>query len=303
MDAVPTATKESMLLDAFEVTIVGIDSIDPAQLQALSIGVGWPHRGEDWEFLCSVGQGIAAVDKIGRVVGSAMWFPYNERFATIGMVITTPRLQAQGAGRWLMENVLQQVDGRALGLNATAEALRLYVSLGFTINQAMYQRQGIAASPPDAALPAGVTLRAFGTGDLADIIALDKRAFDSDRSMLMKRLAEVSTGQVLEREGRIQAFSLCRAFGRGHVVGPIVARSDEDAIAVTSPYVVAHAGRFLRVDTRQRSGLFPQFLELSGMSVYDTLNTMWMGRPWPIAREDAPPEAPITYGLASHTLS
>jgi hypothetical protein len=57
------------------------------------------------------------------------------------------------------------------------------------------------------------------------------------------------------------------------------------------------------VDTRQRSGLFPQFLELSGMSVYDTLNTMWMGRPWPIAREDAPPEAPITYGLASHTLS
>lgn len=296
-------TKESFLLDAFEVTLVDIEGVDLAQLQALSIGVGWPHRGEDWEFLRSVGQGIAAVDKIGRVVGSAMWFPYNERFATIGMVITAPRLQAQGAGRWLMENVLQRVDGSALGLNATAEALRLYVSLGFTIKQPMYQRQGIAAMPPDATLAEGARLRAFDTDDLTEIIALDKRAFDSDRSMLMTRLAEVSTGQVLERDGRIQAFSLCRAFGRGYVVGPVVAVTDEDAVAVTRPHLARYAGQFLRVDTRQRTSLYPQFLELSGLSVYDTPNTMWMGRPWPISREDAAQEAPITYGLASHTLS
>lgn len=299
----PPVTKESILLDTFEVTLVGIEGVGLAQLQALSIGVGWPHRGEDWDFLRSVGQGVAAVDKIGRVVGSAMWFPYDDRFATIGMVITTPRLQAQGAGAWLVENVLQHVDGCALGLNATAESLRLCVSLGFKIKQPMYQRQGIATSPPDTTLPAGTRLRPFDTGDLAEIIALDKRAFDSDRSTLITRLVEVSTGQVLERDGRIRAFSLCRRFGRGYVVGPVVAVTDEDAIAVTRPYVAQYAGQFLRVDTRQRTGLYPQFLELSGMPVYDTPSTMWMGRPWPISREDAPQEAPITYGLASHTLS
>ena len=124
-----------MLLDTFEVMLVGIEGVGLAKLQALSIGVGWPHRGEDWDFLRSVGQGVAAVDKIGRVVGSAMWFPFNEQFATIGMVITTPRLQAQGAGGWLMDNVLQRVGGRALGVNATAESLRLCVSLGFKIKQ------------------------------------------------------------------------------------------------------------------------------------------------------------------------
>lgn len=292
-----------MLLDTFEVTLAGIEDVALAQLQALSIGVGWPHRGEDWEFLRSVGQGLAAVDKIGRVVGSAMWFPYNERFATIGMVITTPRLQAQGAGRWLMENVLQRVGDRALGLNATAESLRLYVSLDFKIKQPMYQRQGIAAAPPDATLPAGARLRPFDTGDLAEIIALDKRAFDSDRSMLMTRLVEVSTGHVLEHDGGIRAFSLCRRFGRGYVIGPVVAATDEDAIAVTQPYLAQYAGRFVRVDTRQRTGLYPQFLELSGLPVYDKPNTMWMGRPWPVSSGDVPPDAPITYGLASHTLS
>jgi GNAT superfamily N-acetyltransferase len=292
-----------MLLDTFEVTLVGIEGVGLAKLQALSIGVGWPHRGEDWDFLRSVGQGVAAVDKIGRVVGSAMWFPFNELFATIGMVITTPRLQAQGAGGWLMDSVLQRVGGRALGVNATAESLRLCVSLGFKIKQPMYQRQGIAAWPPDAGLPAGARLRPFDNGDLPEIIALDKRAFDSDRSTLMTRLVEVSTGQVLERDGRIRAFSLCRRFGRGYVVGPVVAVTDEDAIAVTRPYLAQYEGQFLRVDTRQRTGLYPQFLKSSGLPVYDKPTTMWMGRPWPISREDAPQEAPITYGLASHTLS
>jgi GNAT superfamily N-acetyltransferase len=292
-----------MLLDTFEVTLVGIEGVGLAKLQALSIGVGWPHRGEDWDFLRSVGQGVAAVDKIGRVVGSAMWFPFNEQFATIGMVITTPRLQAQGAGGWLMDNVLQRVGGRALGVNATAESLRLCVSLGFKIKQPMYQRQGIAATPPDAGLPAGARLRPLDTVDLPEIIALDKCAFDSDRSALLTRLVEVSTGQVLERDGRIRAFSLCRRFGRGYVVGPVVAVTDEDAIAVTRPCVAQYAGQFLRVDTRQRTGLYPQFLELSGLPVYDTPTTMWRGRPWPISREDAPEETPITYGLASHTTS
>ncbi len=32
-----------------------------------------------------------------------MWFPPREECATIGMVITTPRVQALGGGRWMMD--------------------------------------------------------------------------------------------------------------------------------------------------------------------------------------------------------
>jgi GNAT superfamily N-acetyltransferase len=295
--------KESILLDAFEVRLADIDKIDPAQLQALSIGVGWPHRAEDWEFLRTVGNGVAVVDKIGRLVGSAMWFTYGDDFVTVGMVITTPRLQANGAGRWVMDYVLSRLGDRSLGLNATAEALRLYVSLGFTLKKAVHQRQGTATAPPSAPLPTGADLRPLEPGDLAALAALDRRAFGADRSPLIARLAEVSSGLVLSREGRIQAFSMCRPFGRGHVVGPIVATTDEEAIAVTRPHVANHAGRFLRVDTRELSGAFADFLGQSGMPVYDTVNSMWLRRPWPITREDVGAGEALTYGLASHSLS
>ncbi|MFE1597356.1 tryptophan-rich sensory protein [Methylobacterium sp. ID0610] len=69
---------------------------------------------------------------------------------------------------------------------------------------------------------------------------------------------------VLLRDGRIAAFALCRPFGRGRVIGPLVAASDADAIAVARPHVAARAGRFLRLDTRRKSGPFADVLMRSG---------------------------------------
>jgi len=95
----------SITIDAFEARAVEIDTVELEQLHALSIGVAWPHRAEDWQFLRDVGHGIVAHDEIGRVLGSAMWFPYGSDFATVGMVITSPRLQALGTAQWLMKRL------------------------------------------------------------------------------------------------------------------------------------------------------------------------------------------------------
>jgi hypothetical protein len=74
----------SFAIDAFEVRLSDIDTVELGQLHAHSIGVGWPHRAEDWQFLRNIGHGIAASDEIGRILGSAMWFPHGPAFATIG---------------------------------------------------------------------------------------------------------------------------------------------------------------------------------------------------------------------------
>ena len=105
----------------------------------------------------------------------------------------------------------------------------------------------------------------------------------------------------LLREGRIVAFALCRPFGRGHVIGPIVALSDSDAIAVAAPLAAPFAGRFLRVDTRRAEGAFADFLSQCGLPLYDVVTSMSLGRRW--VRSAAPNGAtPYTFALASQAL-
>ncbi|WP_047453067.1 GNAT family N-acetyltransferase [Rhizobium rhizogenes] len=297
------ARSRSIQLDSFELTIGEINDADLDALHALSLSVGWPHRAEDWQIVRDMGRGIVAHDAIGRVLGSAMWFDFAPDFATFGMVITSPRLQALGTGRWMMEHVIARTGSRALGLSATRSAKRLYDSLGFQTERIVYQCNGEAVSPPVAPLPPGTLLRSVDETDLAEIAALDLAAYGADRTPILARLLSVSKGVALVRSGRIIAFSLCRRFGRGHVIGPVVASSDEEAIAVTRPHIADHAGSFLRIDTRQQSGTFPRFIMQSGLSIYDTVTSMSLRRSW-LRGDGGPPRdgLPLTYGLASQAL-
>lgn len=260
-------------------TISDIQNVALDQLHGLSIAVGWPHRAEDWQFLRETGRGIVALDEIGRVLGSAMWFSHNLELTTIGMVITSPRLQTQGTGLWLMQRVISEIAGQNYRLNATRAARRLYLSLGFTPEVTIYQCQGIArASTTADKSDSAYGLRGLTADDLPAVISIDAGGFGVKRSALIERLFDRSTGYGLFRDGALEAFSFCRPFGRGHVVGPVVATNDADAIAVTRPHVADHAGNFLRVDTHLEAGEFAVFLAQSGIPVFDTVLTMSLGR-------------------------
>ena len=311
--------KTSIQIESFELTLCDIHDVAPEHLHGLSVAVGWPHRIEDWTFLLTEGKGIAATDPIGRVMGSAMWFPMGEDFATVGMVITSPRLQTLGTGRWLMDHALRALPQQRLGLNSTRAAKRLYQSTGFAVEAPVHQCQGEAKLRPHPNKPpGGGVLRDLTAADLPQIVALDGAAFRANRSAWLQRLLEVSQGFVLERQGQIVAFALARRFGRGHVIGPVVASTDEDAIAVTRPHVARHQGQFLRLDTRHGSGPFAEFLQQSGLALFDTVTTMSLRAPWPVGVSAALSDTsegsqvagsertsdlpPITYGLASQAL-
>ncbi len=292
--------RESLQIDAFAMRVGDVAAADLDQLHALSISVGWPHRGVDWQFLCEVGKGVVAFDDIGRIMSSAMWFRQSAELATIGMVITSPRLQTQGTGLWLMEYALKDLEGVNLRLNATRAAQRLYLSLGFRPEKTVYQCQGIVARP-QAGDPVSGEMRALTDDDLTAVTALDAVAFGVGRSVLMGKLFQLSRGYGVFRDGRLVAFALCRRFGRGHVVGPIVAATDEDAIAVVLPHIRDHEGGFLRLDTHFDTGDFAAVVSRCGLSVFDTVLTMSHGKTLSdFACADA--NAPVTYSLVSQTL-
>ena len=267
-------SETSKRLETYELTIREMTLEDIDKLHELSITVLWPHRPEDWLMLLKLGKGFVGCDPIGRIVASGMWFPIGDHFATIGMVITSPRLQALGGGRWIMKHVMAQCENRDIVLSSTKAGYRLYQSLAFQPVTTVFQYQGIATLIDQSRLAIQTGIRKLEVNDTESILQLDKSAFGTDRSNIIKAVLEKSQGSVLIRDDKIIGFALCRKFGRGHVIGPVVAKNSADAIALIAPHVNQHAEHFLRIDTTIQDKVFLEFLNESGMHEFDTVTTM-----------------------------
>src|SRR5579864_3994311 len=77
------------------------------QALTLSETLNWPYRLEDWQFALQLGHGLA-VEVQGRLGATALWWLYEEAFASCGMIIVSSALQHQGIGSLLMEELLRQ---------------------------------------------------------------------------------------------------------------------------------------------------------------------------------------------------
>ena len=81
---------------------------------------------------------------------------------------------------------------------------------------------------------------------------------------------------VLSRGGSVTGYAACRAFGKGHVIGPVIA-PDVDAARVLIDSILSQLPTgFVRVDTRADSGLGP-WLESRGLACVDTATQMVRG--------------------------
>ena len=84
------------------------------------------------------------------------------------------------------------------------------------------------------------------------------------RDTLIRRLLDVGDAVVLDIDGEARGFAILRRFGRGHVIGPVVAPDADYARALIAHWVNMKAGRFVRVDTDFAAGL-TEWLETLGL--------------------------------------
>lgn len=94
--------------------------------------------------------------------------------------------------------------------------------------------------------------------DAAKITELASRASGFDRSDLMPALLASAQGVVLERDGDMLGFSLLRDFGRGLVIGPVVATDSPDAVRAKSLityWLAKRTGAFVRMDVPAGTGI------------------------------------------------
>lgn len=227
---------------------------DVPAAQALTASFGWPHRREDWAFMQALGHGIVA-DRAGQPVGTALCWRYGADRGTLGLIAVSQALHGQGIGRRMMEALCLSAEGRSLSLHATRSGLKLYEGFGFKPAGTVVQHRGAAAQPGPQALPSAMRLRPVSRSDLQAIARLDAAATGADRTALLGALLDVSDGVVLENGDRLAGYALVRQFGRGRVIGPVIAGDEAGARAMIADLLGRHTGQFMRVDVPDHSGI------------------------------------------------
>lgn len=249
---------------------------DLRQAWGLSQDARWPHRLEDWQFIYPLGSGVAVLDG-EQLIGVAMSWDFVS-CATLGMIIVSEAYQGRGIASRLVVDILNALPAPAALLHATPHGAGVYARRGFQPVGQISQHQGVAIDKQQETLPAGWSLRPAVHDDLDVLAELDRRASGMSRRALVQALLEQGQGVVLQDHGEIIGFSTLRTFGRGELIGPVVAVDEKAARVLIAHWLAVCAGRFVRIDIPPEIGI-ANWLAAAGLVRVDTGTRMICGTP------------------------
>lgn len=260
------------------VTLRRLEARDLDAALRLTQAERWSHRREDWEFHYRLGRGWAACDADDKLLGTASWWAYGDRFGTVGLVLVDQAHQGQGIGRQLMNVVMNDAGPRVLQLVATKAGLTLYQRCGFREHRGIRQHQGAATQIPPFSPLRDTVLGTVSSADLEAVCDLDAAACGANRHQLVSTVFNgASGGGVLaRRQGRLAGFALVRQSGRGMTIGPVVAEDEALAIALIAHQLNTNGG-FTRVDVPADAAQLADWLERAGLVCVDDVTTMIRG--------------------------
>lgn len=245
----------------------------------LSQEMSWPYRIEDWDVALQLGHGFA-LERAGTVLGTAAWWPYGETHASAGMIIVAKAAQGRGYGARLMDALLSSARPRTIALNSTAEGITLYRRRGFVPTGIIHQHQGIPSGSHES--PRSGLVRSMATSDFEAVAQLDCAATGLERRRMLDLVIRSGDGYLLQRDGIARGYAISRLFGRGHVIGPVVAECPADARALIEAALADLGRRFARIDTSAPSQL-GEWLESIGLQRVSDATTMILGAQPPAA--------------------
>lgn len=245
---------------------------DLATAHELSTAFGWPHRVADWRMMVRLGKGVAARNTTGQVIGTGVAWTWAARVATVGLILVRSDLQGRGIGGQLFERLLARAGNNPTRLYATPEGRKLYLRHGFVPTARIEQFQGHVTAPP----PANEVRRA-NLSERAGISELDCAAFGQSRDNLLHLLFDAGEAYVFGPEGAPTAFGFRRRFGRGNLIGPVVAPDAEVAVHLMAALV---APGFNRMDLTDAAQPFVPRLKSWGLEPVAVVEEMTAGR-WP----------------------
>ena len=196
----------------------------PAAMQ-LKEAAGWNQTEEDWlRLLALEPNGCFAAVKDGRLVGTTTTTTHGNNLGWIGMVLVDPQHRRQGIATRLMSVALDYLKDKVatVKLDATAQGRPVYEKFGFQVESVVERWSGTsrARTTESPKVPDNEVVR--------DLLALDRVAFQADRSKLIEKLIDdacVSPVVVRAADGNLEGYALARRGTNANYVGPVVARS------------------------------------------------------------------------------
>ena len=164
----------------------------------------------------------------GRIVGSNYLWEYDE-IRAVGPITVNPYLQSKGAGRKLMEAVIER--GRASkGIRLVQDSfnmasLSLYAGLGFDVKEPLVLIEGEIKGD----VPSGIEVRPLKEEDIEGCAELCRKAYGFERTGELKNIPPPFSSFVAVRAGRVTAYAAAPHFW---VLNHAVAESEEDMRAL-----------------------------------------------------------------------
>lgn len=225
---------------------------------------GRPHRLRDLTALFEVGEGVV-IQAGDATVGMGMRWLWGAEEASVGLIAEHPSWREHGVSEQLMNALCSGLERHAVRMQVTPPLPDWATRLGFVHVGDIARLEGRAALPPLVALPDGYRLRPAGRKDLLLLTQLDTAATGMTRmKMLQSWLPNALATMVVDHPDGAQGFALMRRFGRGAVIGPVIAPCTETAKALIAHLAAMADGRFLRLDVMNAPDL-REWIETIGL--------------------------------------
>jgi len=255
--------------------LVGLGPADINSALALSAEAGWNQTAEDWRHFMERGDVVGARDDVGRLVASAAALPYDGAFGFVAMVLVTKTWRRRGLATRLVDHCIDtlRAGGRIPVLDATGEGEKVYSKQGF-VRQFGFDRWETAL--PQHAVSAPADSR---PDDIDEVVAQDRQAFGAARPHLMRDFLR-RDGSAAIRPPSGDGFALMRRGRRAWQIGPVVARSQEEAAGLLCRLFDRAAGPVF-VDVPSVRKQIGALLHQRGFSIQRSFSRMALGRAEP----------------------
>ena len=235
----------------------------PAAMQ-LKDTAGWNQTEKDWYRLLELEpNGCFAAVRDGRLVGTTTTTTYGTDLGWIGMVLVDSQQRRQGIATRLMNVAINYLKDKVaiVKLDATAEGKPLYEKFGFQVESVLERWRG-ASNGRNAECRNVLDHKA-----IRDLLALDRLAFDADRSKLLEKLIDdVCVPPVLLRaaDGTLSGYALARRGTNADYVGPVVAKAPQHVASLLDLVLSELPGGCVYIDFNTECGMSTSVLSDRG---------------------------------------